>query len=155
MRKRFTFYLILSIIIGPSFISCNEENNHIAFDSIVNAQKKEAKQRKGRNHANIEYSTGEIKSGPSTDGLEYDIYVYIKDNQLVIEVKEKLEDSRIIIKDKDGFIVYKENNITIEEKKVITIDSANNFPYYLIITATGKEIKGKIISYWVYEDDEE
>lgn len=155
MRKRFTFYLIFSVIIGTSFISCKEENNHIAFDSIVNAQKKEAKQRKGRNHANIEYSTGEIKSGPSTGGLEYDIFVDINENQLVIEIKEELGNAQIIIKDKDGLIVFQENNITIREKKVITIDSANDFPYYLIITATGKEIKGKIISYWVYEDDEE
>ena len=155
MRLNLFFVFVLSIFIGLSFTSCSEEDSLISLYSINNVQKKDQKPRRGRNHANIEYSKGEIKNGPSTGDSGYEIFVEIKDHQLVVEIKEKLEYANIIIKDKDGFIVYQENNITIGEKKVIVIDSANDFPYFLSITANDKEINGKIISYWVDEEDEE
>ena len=155
MRKSFAFVLVLSIIIDIFFISCYEEDRLNIFDNSINAQKKEVKQQRGKNHATIEYLNGENKGRPTSDESEYNIFVDINENQLVIEIKEELGNAQIIIKDKDGLIVFQENNITIREKKVITIDSANDFPYYLIITATDKEINGKIISYWVDDSDEE
>lgn len=154
MKKVFS-YLLLITFIGTFFISCSEDYSHIRFDEITNIQKKEGKQQRGRNHANIEYSRGEVVGRPSTDDIEYKISVDIKGDQLVIEIKEELKDAQIVIKDKERIIVYQEKNISIQEIKIISIDPANSFPYYLLITDGNKEINGKIISYWVDEDDEE
>ena len=152
---RIYFFYILIILFSTSFISCNEDYSYIRFDDISNIQKKEAKQQRGKKHANIEYNQGEVAGRPSSENPEYEISVDIKGDQLVIEIGEELKDAQIVIMDKEKIIVYQETDIYILEKKVIIIDSANSFPYYLFITDGNKEINGKIISYWVDEDDEE